>query len=53
MARPIAETPELYGEDAIRFEKEIANPKKISEEERREQKAAYEWFKKHATFPVL
>jgi hypothetical protein len=53
MARPIAETPELYGEDAIRFEKEIANPKKISEEERLEMNAAYEWFKKHATFPVL
>jgi len=53
MARQIAETPDLYGEDAIRFEKEIANPKKISKKERREQREAYEWFKARAKFPVL
>ena len=53
MAREIAETPILFGEDAIRFEKEIANPKKISEKERREQRAAYELFKSRAKFPVL
>ena len=53
MARPIADTPILFGEDAIRFEKEIANPKKISEKERREQREAYELFKSRAKFPVL
>jgi hypothetical protein len=52
MARPIAETPFLFGEDARRFEREIANPVKISDEERREQRAAYEWFKARATFPL-
>ena len=53
MARPIAETPILFGADARRFEKEIANPVKISAKERREQREAYEWFKKRATFPIL
>ena len=53
MARPIADTPILFGEDAIRFEHEIANPKKISIHERQEQREAYEWFKARATFPVL
>jgi len=53
MARPIADTPDLYGEDAARFEREIANPRKISEEERREMNEAYEWFKARAKFPVL
>ena len=53
MARPIADTPILFGEDSIRFEREIANPRKISEEERREMKKAYELFKSRATFPVL
>jgi len=53
MARPIKETPTLYGADARRFEKEIANPKKISAKERKEMDAAYEWFKSRATFPVL
>ena len=52
MARPIADTPDLYGADAIRFEKEIANPVKIPEAERREMNAAYEWFKARAKFPV-
>ena len=53
MARPIAETPILFGEDARRFEREIANPKKISAKERQEMNAAYELFKSRATFPVL
>ncbi|MDR2964055.1 MAG: hypothetical protein LBU90_10555 [Bacteroidales bacterium] len=53
MARPIKETPTLYGEEARRFEREIANPKKISAKERREMDAAYELIKSRATFPVL
>ena len=53
MARPIAETPILFGADARRFEREIANPVKISEKERKEMNEAYEWFKARAKFPVL
>ena len=33
MARPIKEPPELYGKDAERFEKLIAQPKPVSKEE--------------------
>jgi hypothetical protein len=53
MARPIADTPILFGADAIRFEKEIANPRKPSAKELREMNKAYEWVKARATFPVL
>ena len=53
MARPIADTPILFGEDARRFEQEIAIPRTMSEEERRKMNEAYEWFKARATFPVL
>ncbi|MDR2683965.1 MAG: hypothetical protein LBB53_01115 [Prevotellaceae bacterium] len=53
MARPIADTPILFGRDAERFEREIANPKPMSAKERREMDEVYEWFKSRATFPVL
>ncbi|MCF0215865.1 MAG: hypothetical protein HUK21_05280, partial [Fibrobacteraceae bacterium] len=33
MARPIKETPTLYGEDARIFEKKVANPRPVSKEE--------------------
>lgn len=32
MARPIKETPELTGKDAVRFETLITNPKLVSSE---------------------
>lgn len=41
MARPIKETPELFGEDAKRFESLIANPKPISQQEREKGRNAY------------
>lgn len=34
MARPIGETPVLYGEDAVRFLKEVENVKPASNEEK-------------------
>ncbi|MBD5230928.1 MAG: hypothetical protein HDS66_02065 [Bacteroidales bacterium] len=34
MARPIKETPILFGADAKRFEERMKNPPKISPEER-------------------
>ena len=35
MARPIRETPILYGEDARRFEEEIKRVESMSDEERK------------------
>lgn len=52
MARPIKETPTLYGADARRFENLIANPKPASQEEKERIKHAYEAFKAIATFPM-
>lgn len=34
MARPIKETPILYGEEARKFELRMQNPKQLSSEER-------------------
>ena len=45
MARPIAETPILFGEDARRFEERMRHPRKASAEERAQVKADYEWLK--------
>ena len=50
MARPIKETPTLYGEDARRFAYAVENPKPVSTESVRRAKEAYEWFKSIATF---
>lgn len=50
MARPIKETPILYGKDAERFIHEMENVKPASEEEKKRIRASYEKIKKLATF---
>lgn len=45
MARPIAETPILFGDDARRFEERMRHPRKETAEERAERIADYEWLK--------
>lgn len=52
MARPIAETPILYGEDAASFMYNMHHVQKISDEEKEKQRKAYEWMKSIATFPI-
>ena len=52
MARPIKDTPILYGEDARRLTKAMENVVPLTKEEREKQKKAYEWFKSIATFPL-
>lgn len=41
MARPIKETPILYGEDARRFMERMKNPPKATKEERERRLAHY------------
>lgn len=50
MARPIKETPILFGEDAKKFLKSIQDVKPASQQEKQQIKAAYEKMKKIATF---
>ena len=50
MARPIKETPILYGEDARRFEARLQERHRISPEERAEMKATYEALKSVCDF---
>ena len=50
MARPIKETPILYGEDARRFEARMKERRRISPEERAEMKATYEALKSVCDF---
>lgn len=45
MARPIKDTPELFGKDAERFEKLISDPKPVTESERDRARKAYELMK--------
>lgn len=52
MARPIKETPILFGEDARRFLKEMENVKPASEEEKQRIRKSYEKLKKIATFTL-
>lgn len=52
MARPIGETPVLYGEDAVRFLNEMENVKPASNEEKDRARKAYEMLKKIATFKM-
>lgn len=52
MARPIKDTPTLYGEDARRFERMIANPKPIRKEVCERMIRNYELIKAIATFPI-
>ena len=50
MAKPIKETPELYGEDAARFESLISNPVPVSQEEKERARKAYETMKSISNF---
>lgn len=50
MARPIAETPILFGEDAERFLYEMEHVEPLSEELQERSRLAYEWLKSIATF---
>ena len=50
MARPIKETPILYGEDARRFEARMQERRRISPEERAKINAAYEAVKSVCDF---
>ncbi len=42
MARPIKETPILFGDDVRRFLERMKNPPKVSQEKRAEIRASYE-----------
>lgn len=42
MARPIKETPILFGEDARKFEERMKNPPKETKEERERRLANYD-----------
>lgn len=50
MARPIKETPELYGTDAERFEKLISHPTPATKEEKERARKAYEAMKSISNF---
>ncbi len=50
MARPIKETPILYGEDARRFEELMKHPRKVSQEELERREKDYEYFKSISKF---
>lgn len=50
MAKPIKETPELYGKDAERFEKLISQSKPVSEQEKVRARKAYEVMKSISNF---
>lgn len=45
MARPIKETPILYGEEARRFEMQMLNPKPISREREESIRRDYEFMR--------
>lgn len=45
MARPIKESPELRGNDAVRFETLISTPRPVSKEEKEQARKAYEVMK--------
>jgi hypothetical protein len=52
MARPIKDTPIIWGEDARRLTEAMQNVQPLSKEEREKQRKAYELFKSRATFPM-
>ena len=52
MARPIAETPILFGEDAERFLYNMEHVEPLSEEIQENSRHAYEWLKSIATFTL-
>ena len=49
MARPIRETPIMFGEDARRFGEKMKSPRKVSKEERERRRKNYELVMKAAT----
>ena len=49
---PFKETPILFGEDAIRFQKEIENPVKVSQAEKKRIAESYAYMKSIASFPM-
>ena len=50
MARPIKETPTLYGEDARRFAYAVEHPRPISREDVVRARADYELLKSYERF---
>lgn len=52
MARQIAETPILFGEDAKRFLHDMNHVQPASPEEKQEACQSYEWMKSIATFQM-
>ena len=52
MARPIRETPVLYGKDARRFEKAVREVKPYSKEKREFMRKKYEEFRSKLAFKV-
>lgn len=52
MARPIRETPVLFGKDARRFEKAIREVKPYSKEKREAMRKEYEEFRSKITFKI-
>lgn len=50
MARPIKETPTLYGEDARRFAYAVEHPQKATAEEMRRMEESYQMIKSIANF---
>ena len=52
MARQIAETPILFGEDAKRFLHDMNHVQPASQKERKTAAQSYEWMKSIATFQM-
>jgi hypothetical protein len=52
MAKPIKETPYLYGKDAIQFIKENKTVAKISDKEKREIQESFNALKSIAQFEI-
>jgi hypothetical protein len=52
MARPIAETPILFGEDAERFTYEMNHVVPVPKEELERYEKSYEWLKSIADFDI-
>lgn len=50
MARPIKETPELTGKDALRFEALISTSMPVSDEEKERARKAYQVMKSISNF---
>ncbi|GHT57305.1 hypothetical protein FACS18945_1260 [Bacteroidia bacterium] len=53
MARPIADTPVLRGQDAVRFMERMENVQKISAQEREEIRRDFEFMQSRANFSLI